>query len=102
MLGDLPWGSHCCHLFQTGGDLLETLIPFVKAGLEARELCLWVIHAPLTEAVARRALRQGTPDADRRLAERSIEIVSTDSRRSGCSGPGTPRLPRPGRAATTC
>jgi hypothetical protein len=53
VLGDLPWGSHCCHLFQTRGDLLETLIPFFKAGLEGRELCLWVIHAPLTEAVAR-------------------------------------------------
>ena len=38
MLGDLPWGSHCCHLFQTRGDLLETLIPFFKAWLEGREL----------------------------------------------------------------
>jgi DNA-binding CsgD family transcriptional regulator len=77
VLGNLPWGSHCCHLFQTRGDLLETLIPFFKAGLEGRELCLWVIHAPLTEAVARRALKQSIPDADRRLAERSIEIVSS-------------------------
>src|SRR5438105_446979 len=77
VLGDLPWGSHACHLFQTRSDLLETLIPFFKAGLEARELCLWVIHAPLTEALARRALKQRIPDADRHLAERRIEIVSS-------------------------
>ena len=57
-LGDLPWGSHCRHFFHARGDLLETLIPFFRAELEGRELCLWVIHAPLTEAaVARRASR---------------------------------------------
>jgi DNA-binding CsgD family transcriptional regulator len=77
LLGDLPWGSHACHLFQTRSDLLETLIPFFKAGLEGLELCLWVIHALLTEAVSRRALEQRIPDAERHLAERSIEIVSS-------------------------
>src|SRR6267142_4626804 len=108
LLGDLPWGSHACHLFQTRSDLLETLIPFFKAGLEGRELCLWVIHAPLTEAVSRRALEQRIPDAERHLAERSIGSCravngisrAPDSRRGGCSAPGTPRSPRPGRAAT--
>jgi DNA-binding CsgD family transcriptional regulator len=77
VLGDMPWGTHCCHFFQTRKDLVDTLIPFFKVGLESREFCLWVIHAPLTERQARRALKQGIPDSDRYLADGSIEIVST-------------------------
>ena len=26
----MPWGTHCCHFFQTETDLLETLIPFFQ------------------------------------------------------------------------
>jgi DNA-binding CsgD family transcriptional regulator len=76
VLGDMPWGTHCCHFYQTQQDLLETLMPYFKAGLAAKELCVWVIHEPLTEAKAIRSLRQGVPDTDRYLADHSIEIVS--------------------------
>jgi DNA-binding CsgD family transcriptional regulator len=77
VLSDLPWGTHLCHFYKTRQDLLETLVPYFKVGLEAKELCLWVIHEPLTEAEARRSLRQGVPDTDRYLADHSIEILST-------------------------
>src|SRR4029077_1171123 len=56
VLGDMPWGTHCCHFFQTRKDLVETAVPFFKAGLESREFCLWLIHAPLTDGC-------GWPDA---------------------------------------
>jgi hypothetical protein len=39
VLGEMPWGSHCCHFFQTRQDLLETLLPYFRVELEARELC---------------------------------------------------------------
>jgi len=77
VLGDLPWGTHCCHFFQTQKDLLDTLIPYFKAGLEAREFCQWVFDHPLTEEKARRALSHGIPGSDRYLADRRIEIVSS-------------------------
>ena len=32
VLGDMPWGSHCCHFFLTRKDLVETLVPFFMAG----------------------------------------------------------------------
>jgi hypothetical protein len=35
VLGEMSWGSHCCHFFQTQRDLLETLLPYFKVGLEA-------------------------------------------------------------------
>ena len=77
ILGEMPWGSHCYHFYQTPRDLLETLVPCFRLGLEGREYCVWVIHKPLTVAQVRRALERGVPDGDRYLADGSLEIVSS-------------------------
>src|SRR2546428_6333625 len=53
VLSDMPWGTHCCHFYQTQKELLETLVPYFKAGLESREFCFWLVPEPLTEAKAR-------------------------------------------------
>jgi hypothetical protein len=74
VVGDLPWGAHVCHFYETKEDLLDTLIPYFKAGLENNEYCLWVISEPLTAEAARQALGQAVPELDRYLAERRIEI----------------------------
>jgi hypothetical protein len=71
----MPWGTHCCHFYQTQRDLLDTVVPYFKAGLEAREFCLWLIPEPLTQERARRLLRQRIPESDRYVAEGSLEIV---------------------------
>jgi hypothetical protein len=42
VLGDVPWGSHIFQFYQTKKDLIETLVPYFKAGLGGNELCLWV------------------------------------------------------------
>jgi hypothetical protein len=64
-------------LLPTQRDLLDTLLAYFKVGLEARELCFWVIHEPLTESAARRAPRQAVPGGDRYPTDGSIEIVSS-------------------------
>jgi DNA-binding CsgD family transcriptional regulator len=50
ILGDMPWGSHFSLFYQTKQDLLDAIVPFLKAGLDSNELCLWVISKdqPLT------------------------------------------------------
>lgn len=55
-VGLRPWGTHFCHFYETTDDLLDTLVPYFRAGLESSEFCVWVIADPLTEADARRAL----------------------------------------------
>ena len=75
VVGDVPWGSHFFMFYETKEDLLDTLVPYFKAGLESGELCLWVVSEPLTEEEARNALRQAVPEFERYLADRSIEIV---------------------------
>jgi len=76
VVGHLPWGTHFCLIYETREDLLETLVPYCKAGLENHEFCLWVVAEPLRQEDARQALKQTVPDIDQYLADQSIEIVT--------------------------
>lgn len=76
VVGDMPWGTHFCLFYETRADLLETLVPYCKAGLENQEFCLWVVAEPLAVEDARHALKRAVPDLDQHLAEHSIEIVA--------------------------
>jgi DNA-binding CsgD family transcriptional regulator len=76
VLGDLPWGKHFCLFYETKEDLLDAVIPYLKAGLESNEFCLWAVSEPLTKAEATTALRQAVPGFDQELVHRSIEIFS--------------------------
>jgi C4-dicarboxylate-specific signal transduction histidine kinase len=75
VLGDVPWGTHFSMFYETKEDLLDTLVPYFKAGLETGELCLWVVSEPLTEEDARDALHKAVSEFERYLADRSIEIT---------------------------
>lgn len=44
-IGELPWGSHICQFYRTEQDLLEIVIPYLEAGLENNEYCLWIVPA---------------------------------------------------------
>jgi C4-dicarboxylate-specific signal transduction histidine kinase len=76
VVGDMPWGTHFCLFYETKEDLLDTLVPYCKAGLEGQEFCLWVVADPMMEAEASYALKCAIPDFDQYLASQSIEIVS--------------------------
>src|SRR3984893_6680224 len=75
VVGDIPWGSHFFLFYETKEDLLDTLIPYFKAGLESGEFCVWALCAPLTAADAMRALRNSVADIDRYLSNRSIQLL---------------------------
>jgi C4-dicarboxylate-specific signal transduction histidine kinase len=76
VVGDMPWGTHFCLFYETGADLLETLVSYCKAGLENQEFCMWVVAEPFTGQDATHALKQAVPDFDQYLANHSIEIVA--------------------------
>jgi signal transduction histidine kinase len=73
---EMPWGTHICLFYETKKDLLHTLVPYCKAGLESEEFCLWVVAEPLTVKDATDSLSEAIPDFDRYLADSSIEIVA--------------------------
>src|SRR5260370_3916785 len=75
VVGDVPGGSHFFMFYETKEDLLDTLVPYFKAGLESGELCLWVVTEPLTEEEAWNALRQGVPEFEHYVAHRSTSSL---------------------------
>jgi PAS domain S-box-containing protein len=76
VIGDVPWGLHFSLFYETEADLLEAVVPYFAAGLEAGELCIWAPTAPSIERDAIAALREIVPDLDRHLADRSLEFFS--------------------------
>jgi PAS domain S-box-containing protein len=75
-LGDMGWGTHFCLFYDTKEDLLNILVPYVRAGLENHEFFLCVASPPLSTQEAQRAMHEAIPDFERYLAEGQIEIVS--------------------------
>jgi MEDS: MEthanogen/methylotroph, DcmR Sensory domain len=73
MVGDVPWGTHFCQFYDTKDDLLEVIVPYIKAGLESNEACVWVVSA-LTQKDVCNALSRALPDFERYLADQSLEI----------------------------
>jgi signal transduction histidine kinase len=74
-VGALPWGAHFCQFYGERNDLVDSLVPYFKAGLEAGEKCLWVTSEPLRAEDARTALRQAVPNAEDRLLCGQLEII---------------------------
>ncbi|MGD0662081.1 MAG: MEDS domain-containing protein [Syntrophorhabdales bacterium] len=75
IIGDIPWGTHFCQFYETKDDLLDTLIPYFKAGLENNEFCVWTVFPPHSEEEAKKALEREVPGIGNRLAKGDLEIV---------------------------
>ena len=75
VVGEIPWGTHFCLFYETRDDILDTLVGYCKAGLDADEFCLWVVSEPITVDEAKQRLRRAVPQLDRYLGDGRIEIV---------------------------
>src|SRR5208337_1789523 len=64
-----------CQFYATKADLIDTLVPYFKAGLEANEFCMWVTSEPLSAAEAEAALAAAVPEFGQYLADGQIEIL---------------------------
>lgn len=74
-IGEIPWGTHFCQFYQTKEDMMELLVPYLKAGLKDNEFCLWVTSQLLDVEKTKEALRIDIPDLDIYLEEGQIEII---------------------------
>ncbi|MBL0744451.1 MEDS domain-containing protein [Chryseolinea lacunae] len=75
VIGNAPWGTHFCNFFYSKQDLLETLVPYFKAGLENNEFCLWITSDPVSVKDALASLRHGIPLLDRYITSNAIEVL---------------------------
>jgi PAS domain S-box-containing protein len=75
IVGDVPWGTHFCEFYQDKQDLIDTLVPYFKAGLENNEFCLWVTSEPLRSAEAKAALAANVENLETYIADGQLEIL---------------------------
>jgi len=75
IIGDLPWGSHFCQFYQTKKDLLDVFVPYVKAGLENNEFCVWVTSRALGAEDVKRALKKAVPHFEKYAKNGQIQLV---------------------------
>jgi RNA polymerase sigma factor (sigma-70 family) len=79
-VGPVSWGTHFCIFYETKKDLLDIVVPFFKAGLQANEFCLWIVARSelLTLNEAKTVLDAAFPDSEGLLKNGNIEIVPFD------------------------
>ena len=75
VIGNVPWGTHFCQFYQTKQDLIDTLVPYFKAGLENNEFCMWVTADNLTVEDARKAMTKVMKGFPTYLKKGQIEIL---------------------------
>lgn len=71
----VPYGIHACHFYTSREELVGTLVPYFKAGLENNERCLWICAPPLPAREAVHALRQVWSGADDALQSGALRIL---------------------------
>ena len=77
-IGDVPWGTHFCQLYQDKQDLIEILVPYFKAGLENNEFCMWVVSGPLRSAEANASLAANVENLETYIANGQLQILDTE------------------------
>ena len=78
LLGSVPWGTHFCHMYRNKEELIHILVPYIRAGLENNEYCLWVTAPPLDETEARESRMREMPEFRRCLDGGQIDIIPYD------------------------
>jgi|GEM_PF-779662 len=73
---ELPWGTHLCQFYKTADDLLSVALPFIKAGMENNEYCLWVAWEPVDTARVLEAMAGQLPDPTILFGSHQIEVAS--------------------------
>src|SRR3972149_9061501 len=74
LVGDIPWGTHLCQLYETKQDLIDILVPYFAEGLRNNEFCIWVTSPPLEVEQAKKALEKAVPNIDEYIRKGQIEI----------------------------
>lgn len=71
----IPWGTHIAQLCANKDDYIELMAPYLEAGLEQNELCVWVISG-ITREEAMEALSEEVPHLQRYIDTGQLQIFS--------------------------
>lgn len=75
---NIGWGEHLCVLYKTKQELLKLVVPYIQAGLDDNEYCMWITGDPITDRDAVEALEAVFPQTHQCLVEKRLEILPHD------------------------
>jgi hypothetical protein len=71
----VAWGIHFCLFYRSLAELRQLIVPYVQAGLEDGECCMWIPALPLTQSEALRDLEEVIPDAEGYSKNEQLQII---------------------------
>jgi len=74
-IGNVPWGTHFCQFYHNKEELKDIIIPYLKAGLESNEFCIWIASSHLEVKEAEEVLKTDVTNADTYLEKKQIKII---------------------------
>lgn len=74
-VGMAPWGTHVCQFFATQQDLLDIIVPFMRAGLKSNEVSVWLIAPTLSFDEAAEALDREVGDIEHHVAQGQLVMM---------------------------
>jgi hypothetical protein len=77
-VGPVPVGLHSCHFYSDRQQLIDALVPFVLAGLQAKERCLIIASAPLPARDLVRELRQSWDGVEEAFHSGALRVLDFD------------------------
>lgn len=77
LVGAVSWGFHLCLFYRSQEDLLEILLPYIKAGLKENDQVIWITSEPLPLEKLEKILRKEIPGFDQLRKKGQLELYST-------------------------
>ena len=74
-VGDVLWGTHICHFYETREDMISILVPYFRAGLQENELCVWITSELLGVAEARASLNEAVENLGDYIDKGQMELI---------------------------
>ena len=75
-VGRIPWNTHGCNIFNTEEELLKTLLPYFKLGLENNEYCLYISGLDMQNSEIIKTLNCEIKNLYYYIEKKQFEIIS--------------------------
>ena len=75
IIGEVPWGFHFAVAYQNISKIGDILVPYFRAGLENKELCVMITSDIFTKGDFEEVMRKNIPNFDKYRKNGRMEVI---------------------------